>query len=274
MGKYFKLSVIIIILALTMVFAASAGEWETYDYSRFNNSTYLYDIGNNFKNTDIDNYNNVLKNMQSDYGITYTFIIVDDYTDNAWDLAALIREKAGYGNDYISVVITTDGGCAIYTLGKGQKAMNDDDVNKMLNALRRKLTKEDYDGALVTFIDLAKEMSDTYSGSPKTNDDSGSKPFDVVQCLLWVLIGGIVVALILTSTEMAKHRPVKKALTADFYVEENNVRMSVVEDRYLRSHETRTKVNNTSSGGGSRGGGSTRTGSSGRSGGGGSIRFK
>ena len=269
MKKYFGLSFIIFILICLTVYTVSAGknEWETYDYSRFNNyNTYLYDIGGNFKNIDLNYYNGVLKDMKIKYGITYTFIIADDYTDSAWDLAACIREYAGYNKDYISVVVTTGGKAgerdyAVYTLGKGQRVMNDSYVEKMLDALYINLINEDYDGALNTFIDLSKKMTDDYMASSGVN---------VNQCLFWGLICGIVVALIFTMIELGKHKPVKKALNADFYVQDENVKITVVEDRYLRSHETRTKVSSSSSGGS---GGSSRTGSSGRSGGGGSRRF-
>jgi uncharacterized protein len=290
MSKYLKLNIIIVILALTMFCTVSAaGEWDTYDYSRFNNSTYIYDIGGNFDNVDLNYYNEILKNMKSTYGITYTFIIVNDYNDSAWDLAACIREYAGYSKDYITALISVKNrDLAVFTLGRGQQVMNDNFVEGMLDALVISLKTDDWDGALITFTDLAKKMTDSYNADSNSVADrfgnkiyasidyyTYSQSFDIVSLLLWFFIGGVIIAFIFTLIEWGKHKPVKKAWNADFYVKTENVKMSVVEDRYLRSHETRVKVSSSSSGGGggSRGGGSTRTGSSGRSGGGGSRKF-
>jgi len=297
--KYLKFSVMIVILACMMFYTAGtaiataiSGEWETYDYSRFDNTTYLYDIGGNFKNIDIGHYNGVLKDMESKYGITYTFILVDDYNDSAWDLAACIREYAGYGQDYISVVISVlNREYDLYTLGKGINIMNDNYVEGMLDALAINLKDGDFDGALDTFIDLAKKMTDSYNVDSRViTDRYGNKiyasvdysnstkvRFDLVSLMWWFFIGGVIFASVFTLIEYGKHKPVKKAWNADFYINDENVKMSVIEDRYLRSHETRRRVNNSNSGGsgggGSRGSGSTHTGSSGRSGGGGSRKF-
>ena len=288
MGKYFKLSVIIVILMFLMFFTVAANEWETYDYSRFNNSTYIYDIGGNFNNVDMNYYNETLKSMKSTYGITYTFIIVSDYNSSAFELADYIWENARYNGDYISVVISVlSREHDVYTLGKGIKVMNDSYVKGMLDALAINLQNDDYDGALDTFIDLAKKMTDSYNVDSRViSDRYGNKiyasvdysnSFDLVSFILWFLIGGVIFATVFTLIEYGKHKPVKKAWDADFYVNDENVKMSVIEDRYLRSHETRRRVNNSNSGGsgggGSRGSGSTRTGSSGRSSGGGSRKF-
>ena len=300
MKKYCKLSVIIIIavlMCLTGYTVSATNEWETYDYSRFDSSTYIYDIGNNFKNVDLDYYNGVLKDMKSKYGITYTFIIVNDYNivnekDTVWDLAALIREKAGYSQDYISVAITIGPGerdCAVYTLGQGQMVMNDNYVDGMLDSLYINLSKNDWDGALDTFIDLAKKMTDSYNyDTDSVKDNFGNtiiyqrteikKSIPIANIVLISVIVGLIVSVVAVLIELGKHKPVKSATNADFYVKDENVRMNVAHDSFSRSHETRVRVNNSSNnsggkGGGRSGGSSFSGGSSGRSGGGGSRRF-
>ena len=301
MRRYYKSSIIFLIVLL-ICFAAhtvsAAGEWETYDYSRFNNSTYIYDIGGNFNNVDLDYYNEILRNMQSKYGITYTFILVGDYNDEAWDLAAVIREKAGYSQDYISAIVSVQNrDLAVYTLGKGQQVMNDSYVDGMLDAMGIDLRGNDWDGALYTFIDLAPKMTDSYINDTNSvrdrhgntinykagyhlydnNDNWNYTFFDhmpIGTVIIVSIIVGLLAAVIAVSIETGKHRPVRKAVNADFYVREENVKMSIIHDSFLRSHEVKTRVRSSSSGGGGgRSGGSTRTGSSGRSGGGGSRRF-
>ena len=122
-------------------------------------------------------------------------------------------------------------------------------------------------------------MTDSYNNdTDSVKDNFGNTIYvskssvSVGQCILWGVIVGIIVAIVMTSLEMGKHKPVKKATHADYYVNDENVKMSVVEDRYLRSHEVKTKVS-TSSSSGDRSGGSTHSGSSGRSHGGGSRKF-
>lgn len=301
MKKYLKLSVIIIILIFTMAMVcvvSAAYEWETYDYSRFDSSTYVYDTGGHLT-VDLSKFNEILKDMKSTYGITYTFIIVNDYNivydyDTAWDLAALIREKAGFSEDYISVAITTGPGerdYAVYTLGQGQMVMNDNYVEGMLDALYINLRNSDWDGALDTFIDLAKKMTDSYIYDtdsvkdnfgneiyiPEYNIRNQSKYIPVMNIILISAISGLVIALIAVFIELGRHKPVKMATNADYYVNDENVNMKIMHDNFLRSHETRVRVRDSSSGGGHGGGRSGGSsfggGSSGRSGGGGSRRF-
>ena len=294
--KKFSVIIIIIILASLTVSGVSAYGWETYDYGIFNNQTYLYDIGGHFDNyVDMEfNRNIILSEMQAKYGITYVFVIVNDYNiagkdDTVWDFAALIRENAGYGEDFICVAITTGPGerdFAIFTHGKGIAVMNDGYVDGMFNAVMANLRTNDWAGALTTFIDLAEKMTDSYYNDTSSvadiqgnviNISTSSAAFDVTQLILWIVFPGVLLAVILLIAEFAKHKPVKRATHADYYVEADNVNMSKTEDVFLRTRETRVKVSSSSSGGGGSGGGrsggSTRTGSSGRSGGGRSGRF-
>jgi len=290
-----KLSVIIItviFMCLTVLTVSAANEWDIYDYSRFDNSTYIYDIGGHLS-VDLEKYNVILKQMKSDYDITYTFFIVDDYPiiyddDTVWDLAAVMREKVGYSRDYISVVITTgpfERDFAVYTLGQGQQVMNDSYVDGMWEAIFEYLKKDDWDGALETFVDLAVKMTDSYIyDTPSVKDESGNiiyyineKNIPVLNIILFGGIVGLVVSLIAVFAELAKHKPVKTATNADYYVREENVRMNIVQDQYSRSNEVRVKVRDSSSGGGGGGGRSGGSsfggGSSGSSGGGRSGRF-
>jgi hypothetical protein len=249
-------------------------EWETYDYSRFGSQTFVYDIGGNFSNNiDLDHYNRILREMQAEYGITYVFVIVDDYNiagddDTVWDFAALIRERGGYSRDYVSVAITVGPGArdfAIYTSGNGQTMMTDRNVRRMDDALFNNLSANNWDDALRTFVNLSKEMSNSHFNRP---------PVDVSQIIIWAVIAGAAFMIILLIAELAKHKPVKKAVHADYYVDDKNVNMKVTTDSFLRTRETRTKISSSSSGGGGKGGGSSfRGGSSGRSGGGRSRRF-
>ncbi|MCL2095919.1 MAG: TPM domain-containing protein [Oscillospiraceae bacterium] len=298
--KKIKLGVMIIIaviLSFAAVYTASAdSSLENYDYGRFSNNIYAYDIGGHFS-PDIDlNYaSEILAGMESKYGVTYTFIIVDDYSGEAIELADYIWANAGYGDDYISAVITTGGrvgerDAAVYTQGRGINIMNDNYVDGMLDSMLVALRIGDWDGAFVIFIDLAEKMTVSYNNNTSSVDDiygntiyasmSGGGAYytedeaDGASAVLWAFIVGIPAAVIAVMLELAKHKPVKKAVHADYYVKDGDAKMSLVQDSFLRSKETRVKISSPSgSGGGGRGSGGTSVRSSGRSSGGGSRRF-
>jgi hypothetical protein len=64
--------------------------------------------------------------------------------------------------------------------------------------------------------------------------------------LAFFLIGGIVITAIVMSREIRKHRPVKAAKCADYYIVDNEARMTATEDAFLRTHSTRVKVSSSS----------------------------
>ena len=61
--------------------------------------------------------------------------------------------------------------------------------------------------------------------------------------ILWGIIGGLVLGTIVTLFEVKKHRPVAKATHADYYIKDGDAKMTVEKDVYIRSTETRTKIN-------------------------------
>ena len=69
---------------------------------------------------------------------------------------------------------------------------------------------------------------------------------EIGTCVVIGIIGGIIVAGIATGVTVGKHKPVAKATQADYYVKDENVKMSLLQDVYLRSTEVKTKVQNTS----------------------------
>ena len=77
--------------------------------------------------------------------------------------------------------------------------------------------------------------------------------------IYWALGTGVVGSVIFTAAEFAKHKPVKKATHADYYVEPQNVDMRVTTDQFLRTRETKIRIRSSNSGGNrGRGGGRRR----------------
>ena len=69
---------------------------------------------------------------------------------------------------------------------------------------------------------------------------------EISSIILCGIIGGIILASILTLMEVQKHKPVRKARNADQYIKEGDAIMSVVEDKLLSSNEVKTKLNTSS----------------------------
>lgn len=66
-------------------------------------------------------------------------------------------------------------------------------------------------------------------------------------CIIWGIGAGIIGAIVFTIIEVQKHKPVSKASNADYYIKDGDAKMSVSEDKYLRSTEVKTKVANSDS---------------------------
>ena len=71
---------------------------------------------------------------------------------------------------------------------------------------------------------------------------------DLVSLMIaFFVIGGIVITVIVMSYEIKKHRPIRAAKCADYYVVDDEARMTATEDVFLRTHTTRVKVSSSSS---------------------------
>ncbi|MCL2815509.1 MAG: hypothetical protein FWD23_12985 [Oscillospiraceae bacterium] len=68
---------------------------------------------------------------------------------------------------------------------------------------------------------------------------------EIGSCVLFGIIGGLIISGISTAVTVGKHKPVAKATHADYYVKDENVKMSLVQDVYLKSTEVKTKVTST-----------------------------
>jgi len=64
----------------------------------------------------------------------------------------------------------------------------------------------------------------------------------ILTLVLFFIIGGGLITLGVMLAEVAKHRPVKSASDADFYIVEGETKMTATDDTFLRTHTTQTKV--------------------------------
>ncbi|MDR0294345.1 MAG: TPM domain-containing protein [Oscillospiraceae bacterium] len=269
--------------------AWAAQPWEEYDYSRFERGTYLYDNTGGIGQKTFGEYAQILTNMRDKYGVTYVFVLAGDYAGDLFEFADYLWEYGGFDEDYIAVIVTPSNGrlFRVDTYGRGVRIMTDSYVDGMWDALEPSLKAKDYEKALADFAYLAEEMTKSYrddTSGVKTRDGDAiqrepaepgaSAGLTVLVTALFFIIGGGVTTAVVMAKEMKKHRPVKMAADADWYIAGGEAQMDAAEDTFLRTHTARVKVASSSphSGGSSSGsssrGGSTSSGSSGRSRGG------
>ena len=73
---------------------------------------------------------------------------------------------------------------------------------------------------------------------------------DILLMLMFFFFGGGGITVVVLIKEYKKHRPVKTAADADWYIVPGEARMTTTEDTFLRTHTTRIKVSSSSSSGG------------------------
>jgi uncharacterized protein len=291
MKKWIALVFSFLFLSLPLT-ALAASPWMDYDYSRFNNQTFLYDNSDSISSGVFEEYSHVLADMQQRFGVTYVFVIVNDYDGPARELADYIWEHGGFDTDYISLVVSlASRDFAVDTYGKGIDIMSDLYVSGMLDVVGASLSAGDFDQAVRDFADLAAKMTEGYLNNSfsvtasdgtvifRTQNAANEAqqvrlvlPQAIFLIICIALLGGLLTALIGSSIVIRKHRPVKSAAQANSVVPVSDMKMAVQDDVFLRTFTTKTRIQTDSGSGGSTRG-STSIGSSGRSRGGGSRGF-
>lgn len=287
MKKRILAILVLLIIVCVPITALAADPWVIYDYSRFNSETFVYDNSGSIKADTSDEYASKLRDMKDKYGVTYVFVIAEDYSGDALEFADRIWEHGNFDKDFIALVIALGSrDFAVYTYGKGIDIMSNMYVDGMYNTVKSSLSDGNYNKALSDFTDLSKKMTESYkndTNSVKTKDgvtiyrtytakNTNNSP--IPGMILWFFIGGGICTVVIMLMEVKKHRQVKIATNADSYITDGEANMSVVDDSFLRTHTTKTKVSSSSSSsGGSSTRGSTSSRSSGRSTGGRSGKF-
>lgn len=162
---------------------------------------------------------------------------------------------------------------AISTTGHAILIYDDNRIDNMLDNLESRLKSDDYNSAIESFI--SNSVWCAKHGIPASNkyayiDENGNyvvkKPFPWVIIIMISIVITVIIMLILLS----KHKLVRLASTARYYL--TSINITNRQDRFITTFTTKTRISSSSSGGSS-GGSSTHRSSSGSSHGGGSRRF-
>ncbi|MBR6791153.1 MAG: TPM domain-containing protein, partial [Oscillospiraceae bacterium] len=154
------------------------------------------------------------------------------------------------------------------TCGAAIPVLTDAEIQQLTDDIASYLSEADYYlgccYALDTILDTVRADVEMATFGGRLRRSARRLPGYI---LVAAIAGGITVAIMAFRGKTAR-----KARNAAGYLDRGSMRLSVREDRYLRSATTRTRIES-SSGGSGGGGSSTHRSSSGRSHGGGGSRF-
>lgn len=159
------------------------------------------------------------------------------------------------------------------TTGKAIKMYDDNRIDSALDLVYQHMTDQEYYTGTSKFINRISE--DFQAGVPASNknmviDKDGN--VHIIKRVNWFLlvIISLIVSIITIVILVAKNKLVRKATTAEEYLDKDSVKING-QDVFLSTHTTKHKIDHSSSG--SSGGSSYHGGSSGMSHGGGSHGF-
>ena len=150
------------------------------------------------------------------------------------------------------------------TTGTAIEMYNDYRINEALDSVYTYMSDEEYYEGTSNYINIIRDYAS--SGFPKNNNSSNS---DVLQPIVTAMIISLFITIIIMVILINKNKLVRKATTAEEYLNKESVNIKRISDILISSNTTKHKIEHNSSSGGS----STHCSSSGGSHGGGGHRF-
>lgn len=273
MKKILSFSLVVILLTVLAVSVSAAA---------FNDSAYLCSD---------DNYQKIADYMTSkseELGFNITALTIDSIDgQDIQDYADLYYEdNFGYDSDGILFMLCMDTReYAFSTTGKGIGMFNDDDLEYIIDVIMDDLAEGNYAQAIYTYAQIVyfevKDVQDNgyevteegYSTVKPSyeEEDKGNSIFSPGR-LIGSLLAGSAVGGISIGSMRSKLNTVHQKNSASDYVKKGSLRLTKINDRFIRQSVTKTSrssSNNSGRSGGSyHSGGSTHVSSSGHSHGG------
>ena len=216
----------------------------------------IYDFADLFTDSEEESLYSKVKDYISSFNIDMVIVTIDhnnkgsarEYADDFFDY-----NNFGIGNKHDGILYLIDMDTRevyISTSGKGISMYSSSKVDKLLDRSYNYLKKKDYYGSVTSFIDYATTIN--------------NKSVNFVISFLVSFALATIVVLIFKS----KHKGIRLATNADFYLDLANSKELVKNDKFISTHTTKRPIPRDT--GGSSG---THTSSSGRSHGGGGRHF-
>ena len=302
MKKYIKISfllVITLVLSLSNVFASTNTKERTEsDYLVPNNikitnynkdkilktpavdeTEKVYDFADLFTDKEEQELYSQITKYISSYKMDLAVVTINennkyraqDYADDFYDYNNFGINKSRDGVLFLIDMDTRQ--IHMTTTGQAIKMYDDKRIDDALDLVYQHMTDQEYYTGTIKFINRISE--DANSGVPSSNknmviDKDGN--VHIIKRVNWFLlvIISLIVSIITIVILAAKNKLVRKATTAEEYLDKDSVKING-QDVFLSTHTTKHKIDHSSSGGS--GGSSYHGGSSGMSHGGGSHGF-
>ena len=202
---------------------------------------------------------------------------IGDYTPEAFADDYFDYNGYGRGDNYdglLLLVSMEERDWCISTCGKAIDAFTDAGVSYLGAQIVSDLGSGEYAQAFNLFADWCdKFFVQAANGKPFDEESLPKTTADLVFYSIIGLIGGLIVAAIITRIMKRSLKTVQNKHEAADYVQFGSMQVTRADEQFLHRNVTRTRIEKPSSSSGGGGGSSTHTSSSGRSHGGGSGKF-
>ena len=152
----------------------------------------------------------------------------------------------------------------MYTTGTAIEMYNDYRINEALDSVYTYMSDEDYYEGTSNYIDIIKDYAASGYPNNSTISNKGDRP-----SIVTTMIVSLIITIIIMGILISKNKMVRKATTAEEYLNKESVNIKNISDILVSSNTTKQKIEHNTSSGGS----STHHSSSGGSHGGGGHRF-
>lgn len=273
--RIFSSMLVLLLVLLTPLHCLAAGV-EAYDYSKFQPTERIYNIGNYpITPEERSSFQQAAMDIEGKYDVTVAFILLDDLNGDVKEFSdrVFLQSPLGavYNENFALLAIDMTGReVDLYTHGTAQEAISDTDVDYILDEIALvHLQDQSYGQLALAYVGEVEQLL-------------GDLTYGWVKGLLYILLFAMAIAAIITlifiAVQSAKHRPVKTATSASEYMKQGSLVLTNNEDAFLRTITRKTAIPKSSNGTGSSGssssgGGTSHSHSSGHSHGGGSRKF-
>lgn len=242
-------------------------------YAEPASATYVLDYADVLTDTEEQNFLTYADSFYANTGWYAAFVTTDDteyktsmeYADDTYD------ELFGINTDGVLFLIDFDSrNYYISTSGEAILAIDDYDVERILDAAESYMSSQNYSGAGVAAFQKVESLCYSYRDGGSYDSDTVSFSIDIVAVLVAFVLAAVAFVLVIVGVLNAYKN--KTAPTADVYAKgSDGFVLHQSTDTFIREYTTSVKIE--SSSGGSHSGGSSHRSSGGGSHGGGGRGF-
>ena len=179
---------------------------------------------------------------------------IDGYDPDTYIELLYDENGFGYGQDHDGVLLMMtmqEREYRILTNGKGDRAIGRSGIDEIGDEIVSDLSDGEYCEAFLTYVQQCEYYLNGYENG---------FPFDWAQALMIAMVIALVISLIVVFVLKGQLKSVRSRNEADMYVRSGSMHLTSSSDIYLYRNVTRVRIQNNSSGSGSRGGGSRSVG--------------